>query len=42
MQFIDCLAWIASSTVAIYNFCKVVGETLRERDKQRASAEAKK
>lgn len=37
MQFIQFVTFVASSTVAIYNLCKVIGETLRERDKQRAS-----
>lgn len=42
MQLIKFAVYVANSTVAIYNLCKVVGEALCERDKQRASAEAQK
>lgn len=42
MQFIECIVFIAESTLAIYNLCKIVGQALREYDVQSALAEAKK
>lgn len=34
MQILKWVVFVAQSTVAIYNFCKVVGATLKDRDAQ--------